>query len=88
MIFWALNIAMGALFLSWAALMFYALFSVRRIAAAKTGSLNPGPGATLRAWRVWFTDPASRPRARLLAWLTGALIVVVILNAVMLEPLQ
>ncbi|MEL7098027.1 MAG: hypothetical protein AAGM84_04290 [Pseudomonadota bacterium] len=85
---WAVNIAMGALFVVWAAFMFYALFAVRRIAAGKTGSLNPGVGATLKAWRVWFTDPASRPRALTLVWLTGAVLLMTGVNAWLMEAAQ
>lgn len=66
-------IAEGLAFAVWAYAMFRALFAVRALAAAESGSPFPGPISFLRGVRLWLTDPAWRGGRRLLAWASLAL---------------
>ena len=73
------------IFLVWAVSLFRAMFQVRRIAADRTNSINPGPFSTLAAWRVWLSDPARAGAKRLLLTST-ALIILWVLGLALFGP--
>lgn len=70
----------GVAFAVWAAVFFRALFQIRAISVAQTGSALPGPGAFLRAAGQWMKDPAHR-RLRLI-WVI-CLAVMILASAMM-----
>ena len=65
----------GVAFLIWAICSFRAFFQIRAIAAAETGSINPGPFSFLSAMRVWMRDPATRTLR--IVWLVAFAAIVV-----------
>ncbi len=69
------------LFALWTALMFRALFRLRRRAAGPAGTAFPGLGTTLRLWGTWLRSAEDAPERRQLGIVTAALILWIAANA-------
>ncbi len=78
----------GIAFAIWIFFFFKALFQIRAIAAAETGSIYPGPFSFLAAMRVWMRDPATRKTR--IGWLAAFVVLTLcmILIATRGAPLQ
>jgi hypothetical protein len=70
----------AVVFAVWAALMFHALFRLRRRAVLRTGQSMPGLGATLEGFSAFLTLPEFRGLRRLLGLTTAALFALILLN--------
>lgn len=70
-----LIVAQGAVFAVWAVLAFRTLFRLLAIVQAETGQALPGPQGTLRALRLFLTDPRLGPDRKALGLLTLLLLV-------------
>ncbi len=73
----ALLAVQAMVFVLWAAAMFRTLFRLRRRAVAESGIAFPGPGATLRSFRAFLTEPEFAADRRRLGWLTAALVALI-----------
>lgn len=69
----ALLILQGMLFLAWIFVAFRWLFALRADATSESGSVFPGPGSTLRAFRGALVDARYANERVLLGILTLAL---------------
>lgn len=69
----ALLVVQAAVGMLWAVLMFRTLFRLRARAVRDSGQMFPGPGATLRSFAAFLTDPAMAADRRQLGLATLAM---------------